>query len=101
MTVHFEAKRLGLRKVPREEMPHLGRTLRADGYLLLPIVALIGYLYYGFSEEMAALMAVGTTFLVSLRAQALGARPRAAAQGLRERRPGRASPWPWRWRRPG
>src|SRR5687768_4985291 len=74
VTVHLEAKRLGLRKVPREEMPALGGTLRADGYLLLPLVALIGYLYYGFSEELAALMAVGTTFLVSFvrKSSALG-----------------------------
>ena len=74
VTVHLEAKRLGLRKVPPEEMPRLGPTLRADGYLLLPLVALVGYLYFGFSEEMAALMAVGTTFLVSFvrRRSALG-----------------------------
>jgi TRAP transporter 4TM/12TM fusion protein len=74
VTVHFEARRLGLRRVPREEMPRLGLTLRRDGYLLLPLVALIGYLYAGFSEEMAALMAVGTTFLVSFvrRRSALG-----------------------------
>jgi TRAP transporter 4TM/12TM fusion protein len=74
VTVHLEARRLGLRRVPKEEMPHLGRTLRSDGYLLLPLVALIGYLYYGFSEELAALMAVGTTFLVSFvrRRSALG-----------------------------
>jgi TRAP transporter 4TM/12TM fusion protein len=74
VTVHLEARRLGLRKVPREEMPRLGETLRRDGYLLLPLVALIGYLYAGFSEEMAALMAVGTTFLVSFgrRRSALG-----------------------------
>jgi TRAP transporter 4TM/12TM fusion protein len=74
VTVHFEAKRLGLRKVPREEMPDLRETLRRDGYLLLPLVALIAYLYQGFSEEMAALMAVGTTFLVSFvrRRSALG-----------------------------
>jgi TRAP transporter 4TM/12TM fusion protein len=74
VTVHLEAKRLGLRRVPREEMPHLGRTLRADGYLLLPLIALIGYLYAGFSEEMAALMAVATTFVVSFarRRSALG-----------------------------
>jgi TRAP transporter 4TM/12TM fusion protein len=65
VTVHLEARRLGLRKVPREEMPRLGETLRGNGYLLLPIVALIWYLYQGFSEEMAALMAVATTFLVS------------------------------------
>lgn len=74
VTVHMEAKRLGLRKIPREEMPNLGQTLRKDGYLLLPIAALIWYLYQGFSEEMAALMAVGTTFLVSFvrRRSALG-----------------------------
>jgi TRAP transporter 4TM/12TM fusion protein len=74
VTVHFEARRLGLRKIPREEMPHLGETLRKDGYLLLPIAALVWYLYQGFSEEMAALMAVGTTFLVSFvrRRSALG-----------------------------
>lgn len=74
ITVHFEARRLGLRRVPREEMPPLGRTLRQDGYLLLPLAALIWYLYQGFSEEMAALMAVGTTFLISFvrRRSALG-----------------------------
>jgi TRAP transporter 4TM/12TM fusion protein len=74
VTVHFEARRLGLRRVPREEMPKLGATLRTDGYLLLPLAALIWYLYQGFSEEMAALMAVGTTFLLSFvrRRSALG-----------------------------
>ena len=77
VTVHFEARRLGLRKVPREEMPDLRETLRRDGYLLLPLVALIGYLYQGFSEEMAALMAVGTTFLISF------ARPRSALGPIR------------------
>ena len=74
VTVHFEAKRLGLRKIPRDEMPPLWATLRRDGYLLLPIAAIIWYLYQGFTEEMAALMAVGTTFLVSFvrRSSALG-----------------------------
>jgi TRAP transporter 4TM/12TM fusion protein len=74
VTVHLEAKRLGLRKVPREEMPSLRDTLRRDGYLLLPIAAIIWYLFQGFTEEMAALMAVGTTFLVSFvrRSSALG-----------------------------
>lgn len=65
MTVHFEAKKLDLRKVPREEMPSLFGTLRSDGYLLLPIGALIWYLYQGFTEEMAGLMAIATTFAIS------------------------------------
>ncbi len=65
ITVHFEARRLGLRKVPREEMPSLPGTLRQDGYLLLPIAALVWYLYQGFTEEMAGLMAIATTFAIS------------------------------------
>jgi TRAP transporter 4TM/12TM fusion protein len=74
VTVHFEARRLGLRKIPRDEMPSLVATLRADGYLLLPLAALIGFLYVGFSEELSALMAVGATFLISFvrRRSALG-----------------------------
>jgi TRAP transporter 4TM/12TM fusion protein len=77
MTVHFEARRLGLRRIPRHEMPALGGTLRSDGYLLLPLVALIGFLYVGFSEEMSALMAVGATFVISF------ARPRSALGPVR------------------
>jgi len=65
MTVHFEARRLGLQKVPRAEMPSLPGTLRQEGYLLLPVVALLWYLYQGFTEETAGLMAIATTFLVS------------------------------------
>jgi TRAP transporter 4TM/12TM fusion protein len=65
ITVHFEARRLGLQKVPREEMPSLPGTLKQDGYLLLPIAALLWYLYQGFTEETAGLMAIATTFLVS------------------------------------
>jgi TRAP transporter 4TM/12TM fusion protein len=74
VTVHLEARRLGLRTLAREEMPPLGATLRADGYLLLPIVAIVWYLYQGFSEETAALMAVATTFVISFfrRRSALG-----------------------------
>jgi TRAP transporter 4TM/12TM fusion protein len=65
MTVHFEARRLGLRRVRSEDMPSFTGTLRKDGYLLLPVLALIWYLYQGFTEEMAGLMAIATTFVVS------------------------------------
>jgi TRAP transporter 4TM/12TM fusion protein len=65
ITVHFEARRLGLRKIPREDIPSFTGTLRRDGYLLLPIAALVWYLYQGFTEEMAGLMAIATTYAVS------------------------------------
>jgi TRAP transporter 4TM/12TM fusion protein len=74
MTVHFEARRLGLQKVPREEMPSLPGTLKQEGYLLLPIAALLWYLYQGFTEETAGLMAIATVFVLSFvrRRSALG-----------------------------
>ncbi len=65
MTVHFEARRLGLQRIAPADMPSVSGTLRRDGYLLLPVVALLWYLYRGFSEEMAALMAIATTIVIS------------------------------------
>jgi TRAP transporter 4TM/12TM fusion protein len=65
VTVHLEARRLGLQKVPWADMPSVTATLRQDGYLLLPIVALLWYLYQGFTEETAGLMAIATTYVLS------------------------------------
>jgi TRAP transporter 4TM/12TM fusion protein len=65
VTVHLEARRLGLQKVPWADMPSATAVLRQDGYLLLPIVALLWYLYQGFTEETAGLMAIATTYVLS------------------------------------
>lgn len=65
VTVHLEARRLGLQTVPWADMPSATTTLRQDGYLLLPVVALLWYLYQGFTEETAGLMAIATTYLLS------------------------------------
>jgi TRAP transporter 4TM/12TM fusion protein len=65
ITVHLEAKKLGLRPLPRDELPSVPRLLARDGYLLLPIAAIVYFLYQGYSEETAGLMAILVTVAIS------------------------------------
>ncbi len=59
--VHFEALKLGLQGVPREQLPSVRRTLARQGYLILPLIALVAYLLMGYSPMRAALIALVTT----------------------------------------
>jgi TRAP transporter 4TM/12TM fusion protein len=56
--VHFEAKRTGMRGLPREELPRMGEVLRARGHLFLPLVVIIGVLLMGYSAPLAALCGI-------------------------------------------
>ncbi|MDR2934777.1 MAG: TRAP transporter permease [Candidatus Adiutrix sp.] len=52
--VHFEARRLGLRGLPRERLPKVWRLLRTKGFLLLPLAAIIYFLLSGNTPLKAA-----------------------------------------------
>lgn len=52
--VHFTAKRLNLRGVPRKDVPKLGKVLAEGWPTSLPLVALIFILFSGYSPFMAA-----------------------------------------------
>ena len=52
--VHFEAKRLSLVGLPREQLPKVGVLLREKGFLLIPLVAIVYLLVAGFTPLMAA-----------------------------------------------
>ena len=65
LMVHFEAKKLGLKGLPRESIPNLGRILISKGYLILPIVALIGLMTIGFTPAYAACYGILAAFGVS------------------------------------
>jgi TRAP-type uncharacterized transport system fused permease subunit len=54
LMVHFEAKKLGLKGLPRDQMPHFWRLFLSRGYLLLPIVVLVGLMSIGFTPAYAA-----------------------------------------------
>lgn len=44
MTVHFEAKKLGLKGVPRDQLPKVGPLLKARFHLILPLLIIVGML---------------------------------------------------------
>lgn len=66
VTVHTEARRLGLRQMPKETLPSAWRILRREAYLLLPIVVIVAALIAGRSIVYVAVMITGVTFLIAL-----------------------------------
>jgi len=62
---HFEAKRIGLRGLKKEELPNRREVLKKI-YLLVPILAVIVLLMSGMSVTRAALWSIVITILVSL-----------------------------------
>ena len=65
MMVHFEAKRLGLRGLPKESIPNFFKLLLNNGYLLLPVVVLVVCMNY-FTSGMAACFAILFALVVGL-----------------------------------
>jgi TRAP transporter 4TM/12TM fusion protein len=61
---HFEAKRLGLRGLTKEEMPDRKEIMK-DLYLLLPIIAVLVLLMTGMSVMRAALWSILITVILS------------------------------------
>jgi TRAP transporter 4TM/12TM fusion protein len=54
--VHFEAKRHGLKGVPKAELPRLGRVMAERGHLFVPIAMILIGLILGYSAPLCALV---------------------------------------------
>ena len=66
IAVHLEAKKLGLRGIPREELPRL-MSLLPRIYLLLPLVVLVWLVATNkHTMQFSAAVAIGVTILVGL-----------------------------------
>ena len=63
--VHFEALKQGIPRIPRAELPPLGRVLRERAYLAIPVVALIYFMMSGRSVIFAGFWATVLTIPVS------------------------------------
>lgn len=59
--VHFEAKRLGLSGLSRENIPDALEVVKKQGHLALPLVVLIGLMALGYTPLFAALFAIFAT----------------------------------------
>lgn len=56
--VHLEASKLGLKGLPREQLPKIGEILKKQGYLIIPLVVIIAFLIGGFTPTLAAFYAI-------------------------------------------
>ncbi|MCT4607283.1 MAG: TRAP transporter permease [Marinisporobacter sp.] len=61
--VHFEAKKLGLKGLPKEELPKIKNIMKERGHLLIPIVFVIYLLVAGYTPIRAALGAIASSII--------------------------------------
>ena len=65
LMIHFEAKKLGLKGLPKDAIPNFFKLIAKNGYLLLPIVILVICMNY-FSAGVSACFAILASLIVSL-----------------------------------
>ncbi len=65
LMIHFEAKKLGLKGLPKDAIPNFFKLIAKNGYLLLPIVILVICMNY-FSAGVSACFAILSSLIVSL-----------------------------------
>lgn len=56
--VHFEAKKLGLKGMSRDEMPSYKSIFMERGHLIIPLIAIIHFLSSGYTPMRAALVGI-------------------------------------------
>ncbi|HEY8392886.1 MAG TPA: TRAP transporter permease [Capillibacterium sp.] len=66
LMVHFEAKKTGLKGLPKEAIPSFFKLFLRKGYLFLPIVVLIVTMSIGYTPSRAACLAILAAIVVSI-----------------------------------
>lgn len=63
--VHFEAKKDGLKGMPKDELPKFGPLLREKGHLAIPLIVIVYLLVAGYTPMRAALAAIVLSIVCS------------------------------------
>ena len=63
--VHFEAKRLGLSGLSKENIPDAMKVLKEQGHLVIPLVVLIALMCMGYTPLYSAVIAIFATVAAS------------------------------------
>lgn len=63
---HFEAKKVGIHGVPKSELPSVKKLMIQYGYMVLPLIIIIGTVMSGFTPQRAAIYGIISAFIVSL-----------------------------------
>ncbi|MBM7714272.1 TRAP transporter 4TM/12TM fusion protein [Bacillus thermophilus] len=62
---HFEAKKLGIFGMKKSQLPVFKDLMLRNGYMLLPIILMIGTILSGFTPQRAAMLGIGAVFVIS------------------------------------
>lgn len=63
---HFEAKKLGIVGLPKSKLPIFKDLMMRNGFMIIPLVVIIGTVMYGFTPQRAAIFGIIAAFAVSL-----------------------------------
>ncbi len=80
--VHYEAKKLGLKGLSREDLPKFKRIMLDRGHLIIPLVAIVYLLVTGFTPMKAALWAIILSILSSMMRKSTRIKPLEIIKGL-------------------
>lgn len=82
MMVDLEAVRTGLRGLPPSETPRVSDVLKKGWYFFLPLVVVIGLLFYGYTPEFCAFWGTLAAIALSWLRRETRMGPSGIAQGL-------------------
>ena len=66
MSIHFMAGRMGLRGIPREELPRLKKVLAARGHMFVPLVIIVYMMTAGFTPMYACIYSTVAVVILSM-----------------------------------
>lgn len=65
LMVHFEAKKLGLKGISRDDLPRFGHLFLTQGFLLLPLIVLVYMIMNGRTMSRSAVLATLVAIVIS------------------------------------
>lgn len=63
--VYLESKRMGLKGIPKNELPKLRDVLKKGWFYFIPIIVIVYMLANGYSPSLSGFLAIFSTYLVS------------------------------------
>lgn len=65
MSVHFEAKKMGIEGLPKDRLPNIVNVLKERGHLFIPVIVIVSLLVSGVTPLYAAVWSMVSAVVVS------------------------------------
>lgn len=82
LMVDLEAMRSGIKGLPRQEIPKLGKVFRSGWHHFIPLVVVVGLLFSGYSPDFCAFWGIIAATVLSWRHAKTRMKPKDVFQGL-------------------